>query len=41
MDTKMRRALTEVNEILKYTDYSVLEKIPQKFFEFVKQNMDT
>ena len=41
MDIKMRRALTEVNEILKYTDYSVLEKIPQKFFEFVKQNMDT
>lgn len=34
-------ALSEVNEILKYTDDDIVSRIPKKFITFISNNMDT
>lgn len=36
-----RIALSEVNEILKYTDDDIVSRIPKKFITFISNNMDT
>lgn len=41
MNNNYRMALTEVNEILKYTDDNMVCRIPKKFISFVAENMDT
>lgn len=40
MDSNYRMALSEVNEILKYTDYDIVKRIPNKFMIFISENMD-
>ena len=40
MNNNYRMALTEVNEILKYTDDNMVCRIPKKFISFVEENMD-
>ncbi len=34
-------ALAEVDDILKFTDKEIVDKIPQSFKDFIKQNKDT
>lgn len=34
------KALAEVSEILKYTQKEVIDKIPQKFLDFIEKNKD-
>lgn len=36
MEENYKRALTEVDCILQNTDKEITDKIPQKFFEFIK-----
>ncbi len=40
MREEYRKALSEVNQILLNTDEEVVAKIPKRFQEFVKNNMD-
>lgn len=40
MKEKYRQALSEVYIILKNTDEEIRNKIPDKFIEFIKNNMD-
>ncbi len=40
MKKEYRKALSEVNQILLNTDEEVVAKIPKRFQEFVKTNMD-
>ena len=41
MDNEYRKALYEVNEILKNTDKNLVKRVPKKFMDFIKENMDT
>ena len=41
MNNNYRIALSEVNEILKYTDDDIVSRIPKKFITFISDNMDT
>ena len=41
MNSNYRIALSEVNEILKYTDDDIVSRIPKKFITFISDNMDT
>lgn len=34
-------ALAEVDDVLKFTDKEIVDKIPQSFKDFIKQNKDT
>ena len=36
-----REAFTEVNEILKYLNKNILDKIPKEIINNIKENMDT
>ncbi len=40
MNINYKKALSEVNEILKYTDDDVVNRIPKKFMSFIKDNME-
>lgn len=40
MNNNYRVALSEVNEILKYTDDEIVSRIPQKFITFILSNME-
>ena len=40
MRQSYKKALTEVSEILKYTEKSVVTKVPRKFKKFVEKNKD-
>ena len=40
METAYKQAFTEVLEILKNCNQNILAKIPKKFLDFLKQNMD-
>lgn len=40
LDKNYQRALKEVDEVLKYTDSNLEEKIPNKFINFIHENMD-
>lgn len=40
MKIEYRKALTEVNEIINYADEEVKQKIPEKFKQYIKDNMD-
>lgn len=40
LDKNYQKALKEVDEVLKYTDSNLLEKIPNKFINFIHENMD-
>ncbi len=40
LDKKYQKALKEVDEVLKYTDINLLKKIPNKFINFIHENMD-
>lgn len=40
MEENYKRALTEVDCILQNTDKEITDKIPQKFFEFIKKYED-
>lgn len=40
MNTDYKQALAEVIEILNHSDKSITEKIPQKFINFLFENMD-
>ena len=40
IDNVYRNAFKEVNEILKNTDKELVDKIPQKFMNFIKDNMN-
>ena len=40
LDKNYQRALKEVDEVLKYTDSNLVEKIPNKFINFIHENMD-
>lgn len=39
-DENYRNALREVYDILKNTDEDLILKIPQKFLDFIKENMN-
>ena len=41
MKIEYRKALFEVYKILENTDEEIINKIPEKFMKFVKENMDT
>ena len=41
MESNYTQALSEVWEILKYSEKSIIEKIPQEFMEFIIENKDT
>lgn len=41
MKIEYRQALFEVYKILENTDEEIINKIPEKFMKFVKENMDT
>lgn len=41
IDNVYKNALKEVYDILENTESSLLEKIPQKFLSFIKENMNT
>ena len=41
MKIEYRQALFEVYKILQNTDEEIINKIPEKFMKFVKENMDT
>lgn len=41
MKIEYRQALFEVYKILENTDEEIINKIPEKFIKFVKENMDT
>lgn len=40
MDEEFRKALTEVVEVLKNSEDSIIKKIPQEFNNFLNENMD-
>lgn len=40
LDKNYQKALKEVDEVLKYTDINLLEKIPNTFINFIHENMD-
>ena len=40
MDKNTSRALTEVLEVLKHTNKQIIEKIPEKFINFLFENSD-
>ena len=40
MKIEYRQALFEVYKILQNTDEEIINKIPEKFMKFVKENMD-
>ena len=40
LDKNYQKALKEVDEVLKYTDSNLLEKIPNNFINFIHENMD-
>lgn len=40
MEISYRQAFTEVLEVLKHTNKSIVEKIPEKFIVFLKENKD-
>jgi len=40
MEMVYRQAFTEVLEVLKYTSKNIVEKIPEKFIMFLKDNKD-
>lgn len=40
LELKYRNAFKEVDEILKYTDIDLVNKIPKKFISFLKENMN-
>lgn len=40
MESKYTQALSEVWEILKYSEKSIIEKIPQEFLNFIIENKD-
>lgn len=40
MEQKMRIALAEVNSVLEVSEEEVINKIPQKFKEYLQENMD-
>ena len=40
METVYRQAFSEVLEVLKHTSKSIVEKIPEKFIAFLKDNKD-
>lgn len=40
MEQEYKQALTEVLEILKYTDSTTVKKIPNKFITFLNENCD-
>lgn len=40
MTKEYKIALAEVNGILENSDMEILEKIPEKFIDFIKANMD-
>lgn len=39
-DIEFREALTEVSEVLKYTDEDVVNQIPKSFIRFIEENKD-
>ena len=41
MKIEYRQALFEIYKILENTDEEIINKIPEKFIKFVKENMDT
>lgn len=41
MNNNYKIALSEVNEILKYTDDDIVSRIPKNFITFISDNMDT
>ena len=41
MTIEYKQSLTEINTIINYMDIENVRKIPQKFIEFIKQNMDS
>lgn len=41
LNNNYKIALSEVNEILKYTDDDIVSRIPKKFITFISDNMDT
>ncbi len=41
MKKEYKMALSEVNTILQYSENEILFKIPQKFINFIQENMDT
>ena len=40
LELKYRNAFKEVDEILKYTDIDLVNKIPKKFINFLRENMN-
>ena len=40
LELKYRNAFKEVYEILKYTDIDLVNKIPKKFINFLRANMN-
>ena len=40
LELRYRNAFKEVDEILKYTDIDLVNKIPKKFISFLKENMN-
>ena len=40
LELKYRNAFKEVDEILKYTDIDLVNKIPKKFIDFLRENMN-
>lgn len=40
MESNYKQALSEVWEILKYSEKSIIEKIPQEFMNFIIENKD-
>lgn len=41
MTVEYKQSLTELNTIIHYMDIEYLKKIPQKFIDFINENMDT
>ena len=40
VELRYRNAFKEVDEILKYTDINLVNKIPKKFIDFLRANMN-
>lgn len=40
LEPRYRNAFKEVDEILKYTDIDLVNKIPKKFIDFLRENMN-
>ena len=40
LELRYRNAFKEVDEILKYTDIDLVNKIPKKFIDFLRENMN-